>query len=122
MIDRDEPYDNFGIGKDPWPYQKYEKLEYLEISFVILFGYNQTCTPIQRMNNLLPRLIRHLYLRDDMANYTSYEWDARAILERLRELIAGRDRLLPHLESITLHLRNSSESQWDESEQGELKS
>ncbi len=121
-LDFDEPDDSFGIRNDPWPYQKYEKLEYLEISFVILFGYNQTCTPKQRMKNLLPHSIRQLQLRDDMADYTNYEWNAGASLERLRELIAGRDRLLPNLESITLRLRYSSESQWDESEQGKLKS
>ncbi|MCJ1349545.1 hypothetical protein MMC31_007786 [Peltigera leucophlebia] len=121
-LDFDEPDETFGIRNNPWPYQKYEKLEYLEISFVILFGYNQTCTPIQRMINLLPPSIRHLQLRDDMADYMNYEWNAGPSLERLRELIAGRDRLLPNLESITLRLRYSSASQWDESEQGELKS
>lgn len=120
-LDLDEPDDTFGIINDPWPYKKYEKLEYLEISFVILFGYHQTCTPVQRMNDLLPRSIRHLCLSDDMAHYLNYEWDAQACLERLRELISGRHRLLPHLGTITLRLRYSSESQWDESAQGELK-
>lgn len=51
-----------------------------------------------------------------MAEYFNY------CLDRLRELIAGCDRLLPHLETITLRLRYSSDSQWDKSKQGELKS
>lgn len=121
-LDLDEPDHWFGIRNDPWPYQKYEKLEYLEISFVILFGYSQTCTPISRIKFFLPPSIRHLQLRDDMAHYMDYMWNAGPFLERLRELIDGGDRLLPNLESITLQLRYSSESQWDESEQKELKS
>ena len=121
-LDLDEPDDEFGIRGIPKPYDKYGKLEYLEISFVILFGYDQTCTPVQRMHNLLPLSLRHLYLKDDMAIYADYAWDAQPCLDRLKELIAGRDRLVPHLESITLRLRYSTEIQWDESEQEELKS
>ena len=121
-LEFDNPDHTFGIRGDPQPYHDYVKLEYLEISFVILFGYDQTCTPVQRMHNLLPLSLRHLYLKDDMAIYADYAWDAQPCLDRLKELIAGRDRLVPHLESITLRLRYSTEIQWDESEQEELKS
>ena len=114
--------DGFGIKGKPQPYHEYVKLEYLEISFVILFGYDQTCTPVQRMHELLPLSLRHLCLRDDMAIYANYAWDAEPCLDRLKELIAGRDRLVPHLESITLRLRYSTKIQWDKSEQEELKS
>lgn len=57
-----------------------------------------------------------------MAHHMDYMWNAGPCLERLRGLIDGRDRLLPKLESIKLQLRYGSESQWDESEQRELKS
>lgn len=59
-LDLDEPDHWFGINNNSWQYQKYEKLEYLEILFVNLFGYSQTCTPISRIKNLLPPSIRHL--------------------------------------------------------------
>ena len=57
-VSLDEPDGTFGIRNDPWAYQKYEKLEYLEISVVTLFGNNQTWTPVQ-LGTLIGSTIRH---------------------------------------------------------------
>ncbi|MCJ1345526.1 hypothetical protein MMC31_003733 [Peltigera leucophlebia] len=103
----------------PISFKSFDKLEYLEIPFVILFGQFPSRFPGQE--NLLPQCLRHLCLRDDMATSTYYEWTASVCLTKIMELLAHRDRFAPCLESITLRLRESKESEWDEGQQDELR-
>ncbi len=109
----------YGINSPPFLFESFDKLEYLEIPFVILFGPHQARFP--GLENLLPQFLRHLCLRDDMGTSTCYEWTASACLAKIKELLVRRDHLAPSLESITLRLRESEESEWDEGEQDELR-
>ncbi|MCJ1347110.1 hypothetical protein MMC31_005331 [Peltigera leucophlebia] len=114
--DDDEYY---GTNGPPFLFKSFDKLEYLEIPFVILFG--KYPGPFSGLENLLPQFLRHLCLRDDMATSTYYEWKATVCLAMITQLLAYRDRLAPCLESITLRLRESEESEWDEIQQDELR-
>ena len=115
-VDDDEYH---GIRGPPFLFESFDKLHYLEIPFVFLFGPHQA--PFPGLENLLPRSVRHLYLRDDMGTSSYYEWTASACLAKITELLARRDQLAPCLESITLRLTESDESEWDEGEQNELR-
>lgn len=108
-----------GISNLPFLFESFDKLEYLEVPFVILFGPHQARFP--GLENLMPQFLRHLCLRDDMGTSTYYEWTASTCLVKIRDMLARRDQLAPHLESITLRLRESEESEWDEGEQDELR-
>ena len=122
-MDPDYPNETCCVISSPFSFQQFQKLEYLEISFVVIFGYHQTSMASYSPHNLLPSSLRHLFLRDDLANCVDYEWEAPACLARLGELIpncVGPDKLLPALKYLTLRVRNSFHEDWDESHQDEL--
>ena len=113
----DDPH--HGTIGPPFSFESFDKLVYLEIPFVILFGQYPGRFP--GLENPLPQFLRHLCLRDDMTTSTYYKWTASVCLAKIRQLLAHRDRLAPCLESITLRLRESKESEWDEGQQDELR-
>lgn len=120
----DYPDETCRVISSPFSFQQFQKLEYLEISFVVLFGYHQTSMASYSPQTLLPGSLRHLFLRDDLANCVDYEWKAPACLARLRELIpncVGHGKILPALKSLTLRVRKGLQEDWDESHQDELR-
>ena len=124
-MEPDWPNETCCVVSSPFSFIQFQKLEYLEIPFVVLFGYHQTSMTSYNPHNLLPSSLRHLFLRDDLANCVDYEWEAPACLARLKELIVncvGPDKMLPVLKSMTLRVRNGFHEDWDESHQDELRS
>ena len=123
-MDPDYPDETCCVISSPFSFQQFQKLEYLEIPFVVLFGYHQTSMASYSPQTLLPSSLRHLFLRDDLANCIDYEWRPPACLARLRELIlncVGPDKILPVLKSLTLRVRKGFHEDWDESQQDELR-
>lgn len=124
-MDPDWPNEDCCLIGSPFLFQQFQKLEYLEIPFVFLFGYHRTSMTSYNPYELLPCTLRHLFLRDDLANCVDYEWEAPACLSRLKELIAacvGPDKTLPALKSLTLRVRNGRHEDWDERHQDQLRS
>ena len=124
-MEPDYPNETCCVISSPFSFQQFQKLEYLEISFVVIFGYPQTSMASYSPHNLLPSSLRHLFLRDDLANCVDYEWEAPACLARLGELIpncVGPDKLLSALKYLTLRVRNGFHEDWNESHQDELRS
>ncbi|MCJ1347572.1 hypothetical protein MMC31_005797 [Peltigera leucophlebia] len=124
-MEPDWPNETCCVVSSPFSFQQFQKLEYLEIPFVVLFGYHQTSMTSYNPHKLLPCSLRHLFLRDDLANCVDHEWEAPACLARLKELIldcVGPDKTLPALKSMTLRVMNGLHEDWDESHQDELRS
>lgn len=120
----DYPDETCRVTSSPFSFQQFQKLEYLEIPFVVLFGYHQTSMASYRPQSLLPSSLRYLFLGDDLANCVDYEWEAPACLARLRELIPncmGPDKILSALKCLTLRVRKGFHEDWDESHQDELR-
>lgn len=112
-----------GIIGLPSSFAHFEKLEYLEMPFVILFGDCWGALP--GTDHLMPRFLKHLCLRDDLSDLITYAWSPMTCIAQIRELLESRDRITPYLESITLRLTGTEEGawdeEWDEDEQSKLR-
>lgn len=124
-MEPDWPNETCCVISSHFSFIRFQKLEYLEIPFVVFFGYHQTSMTSYNPHDLLPSSLRHLFLRDDLAICVDYEWEAPASLACLKELIVncvGPDKMLPALKSMTLRVRDGLHEDWDESHQDELRS
>jgi hypothetical protein len=98
----------------------FTRLETLEASFVLLLGWEPEAAP--RLDEVLPLRLRELWLRDDMASFVAYEYDAtdhqRSVIDFVEERMRPQEGGL-RLERLGLRLRESHivgwEAKWEQS-------
>ena len=67
-MDPDWPDETCCVISSPFSFQQLQKLEYLQIPFIVLFGYCQMSMAGYSPHDFLPRSLRHLFLLGDLVN------------------------------------------------------
>jgi len=79
--------------------RKFEKLETLEISIAILFGWSVNTTTT--LSQILPPSLRSLVLRQDLSTFWQYQWHFDAIHNKLQQSLPSL-RETPNLNALIL--------------------
>lgn len=85
------------------PLDVFEKLVYLEIPPVFLFGFLKHASPTDKLLLRLPPSLETLSLRKDMGTWGDYTWDAMDCLEHLGPFLEDKMNA-PGLKSIAVDI------------------
>lgn len=92
----------------------FQKLESLEIAPVVLLGYS--LDDALDLSEVLPSSLRCFCLRDDLLDYSEWEWTEQETANLVSRYLTGEGWKLvtPRLTEVNLHLCESSEcEQWN---------
>ena len=105
------------------PFSCFPHLEYLEIAFVMLIGWEVVPHDVRPLAEMLPQSLRHLCLTDNLADWVSCDWEPKHVLERLCDLLAAnkesKSQIARSLEAVEIR-RRSVTFEWEEEEEIEF--
>ena len=90
---RGKKYEFFYTGRgcikgSPISFHQFSRLTFIEVPFVLLFGWDRITLHECRLSSLLPRSVKDLCLTGDMEDSSVYEWEPDDWLQRVQGLLS----------------------------------
>lgn len=111
---------NFGVRGSLGSLATFENLQSIEIPLILLFGWSSS-PPIAKLADMLPRTLRTIVLRNDLALFQGYDWEQAKCPRPVLEWLCERRSYQPKLERVTMRMKQyMGENDWGKDARGEL--
>jgi hypothetical protein len=94
----------WGIQGSLGSLRDFSHLRYLEVPVTVLLGWSAEASVTQKLGEILPRNLRHLYLKDDLWYFDEYAWDSKLYLAQFEDFLHDGKSNTPNLDAIALNL------------------
>lgn len=112
----------WGVHPSICGFTEFTQLESLEVPLVVFPGQRDDGGG-ERVEDLggLPRSLKRLRLRNDLAEHDTYLWEPKVALRWIEGFLGQKDEYAPQLEEMALVVGENRDHEWNEEERGQFR-